>query len=157
MTISRSGTPPLRLKSRYASPIGVGKAFVQGLARILLQMRTGNPYPAGGAGDGILDAAARRNRPLVLGNLIALGQIRIEVVLAREDRDRVDLAIERVRDANRELHHAAVEDRQGTRQPEADRTDVRVRRRAEARAAAAEDLGLGKQLGVNLEPDDRLS
>ena len=56
---------------------------------------------------------------------------------------------------DRQLHGSAVQHRQRAGQAEADRADVRVRRRAERASAAAEDLGGGQQLRVDLEPDDR--
>ena len=49
-----------------------------------------------------------------------------------------------------------VEHRQRAGQPEAHRADVGVRRIAEVGGAAAEDLGLGQQLDVDFESDDRL-
>ena len=64
-------------------------------------------------------------------------------------------ALERRRGSHGVLHGAPVQDRQGAGQPEADRTDVAVRRSAERGAATAENLGRGPKLGVNLKPDDR--
>jgi hypothetical protein len=78
-----------------------------------------------------IEAAAERERTLVLRDLIALRQVRIEVVLAREDRQRLDVAAERERRLDRVIDGRAVQDGQGTWHAEADRTDVRVRRRAE--------------------------
>ena len=103
-----------------------------------------------------LDRPRARQRPLVLRDLIALGQVRIEVVLAREDRRLVDPATERERGADREVDRGAIEDRQRARETETDRTDVRVGRSAERRAAAAEDLRGGQEVRVDLQPDDRL-
>ena len=102
------------------------------------------------------DAAAGRERPLVLRNLVALRQVRIEVVLPREDRPRLHRAAERERRAHRQLDRASVEHRQRAGQAEADRAHVRVRRRAERRRTPAEDLGGGQQLRVDLEADDGL-
>ena len=68
----------------------------------------------------------------------------------------MDRAAERQRGARGELHGAAVQDRQRPGQPEADGTERGVRLGAEPRAAAAEDLGGGQQLRVDLEADDRL-
>ena len=104
----------------------------------------------------VVDPARRRERPLVLRDLVALRQVRIEVVLAREDRLDLHRAAERVRGARAELDDPPVQDRQRARQAEADRADVRVRRRAEAGAAAAEDFRLREQLRVNFQTDDRL-
>ena len=69
-------------------------------------------------------AALGRERPVVLGDLVALREVGIEVVLAREDRALVDRAPERQRGLHRQLDRAAVEDRQRAGQAEADRADV---------------------------------
>ena len=108
--------------------------------------------PVGGKGD----LAVGGERPVVLRDLVALGQVGIEVVLAREHRRRMHRAAERERGARRQFHRAPVEHRQRPRQPEADRAQRGVGLGAEARGAAAEDLGRGQQLRVDLEADDRL-
>ena len=105
---------------------------------------------------GQLDRAVGRERLLVLRDLIALGQIRIEIVLPREDRMGVNPAAEGERGPNRQLHGPAVQDRQCARQPEADGTQLRVGLGAEAGAAAAENLGGRQELRVDLQADDRL-
>src|SRR5205085_11935207 len=100
--------------------------------------------------DGDGEAAAQRQRTFVLRNLIALRQVRIEVVLAREDRKRLNVAAERERRLDRVIDRGAVEDRQRARHAEAHGAHVRVRRRTERGAAAAEDLRAGLQLRVDL-------
>jgi hypothetical protein len=59
---------------------------VDRLARVLLEMGAGQVHPVRHVADEELDAAALDDRRLVLADLVALGQVRIEVVLAREDR-----------------------------------------------------------------------
>ena len=49
-----------------------------------------------------------------------------------------------------------VEHRQGARQSQTHRADVRVGRRAKPRRAATEDFGGGEQLGVDFQPDNGL-
>ena len=100
--------------------------------------------------------AARGERPVVLGDLIALGEIRVEVVLAREDRHVVDGAAERMRRPHRELHGACVQHRKRAGHAQTHRADVGVRWRPERGAAAAENLAGGQQLTVDFEADDRL-
>ena len=58
--------------------------------------------------------------------------------------------------AHRHLDDLRVQRGQHAGQPEADRADVGVGRAAERGRAAAEDLGPGEELGVDLEPDDHL-
>ena len=101
--------------------------------------------------------AHRRERQVVLADLVALGQVRVEVVLAiparRGGRRRLD------RRAGREdvLDGSPVDRRQRAGQAQADRADVGVGRRAVVRGrTAAEHLGRGPQLAVDLDPDDRL-
>jgi hypothetical protein len=67
----------------------------------------------------------------------------------------VDRAAERQRGARREVDGAAVENRQRPGQSETNGADMRVRRSAERGAATAEDLRKSRELGVDLEPDDR--
>ncbi len=136
--------------------VGIRKAFVQGLAGILFEVRPGDPDPPRLAGHLVLDAPAGGDGPFVLRDLISLREVRIEVILAREDRHRVDLAIEGVRDPDGEFHDLSVQHRQRARQPKAHGADIGVRWRPEPGAAAAEDLRLGQQLRVNLETNHGL-
>jgi hypothetical protein len=135
--------------------IGVREA-VQRLARVLFHVHACDADRRRARAARELDMPAECERPFVLRDLIALRQVGIEVVLPREDRLRLNAAPERQRRTNRQLHGAAVEHRQRARQPETDRTDMGVRRRAERRAAPAEDLGVGQQLCVDLEANHRL-
>ena len=148
-------------------PIGIGKALVERLAGILFHVDAREADVLGGRGaaearrfgspvGANLEAAAERERLLVLGNLIALRQIGIEVVLAREHGALVHLRPERERGPHRVVDRGAIEHRQRARVPETHRADVRVRRRAEGGRTAAEDLGRRQQLRMNLETDDRL-
>ena len=67
--------------SQYEIPV------VQRLARVLFHMNARDPDGA--------DAAAGGQRLVELGDLVALGQVRIEIVLAREDRRLVHGASQR--------------------------------------------------------------
>ena len=99
---------------------------------------------------------AAAQRLVVLGDLVALGQVGIEVVLAVEDRARRELGAEREPDHQPEVHGARVGDRQAAGQPQADRAGARVGRLAEGQLAAAEHLRRGRELDVDLQADDRL-
>jgi len=132
---------------------GIGEPFVQRLAGVLFHVHA-RDADACALGTLQLDEAGRRQRLVVLRDLIALRKVRIEVVLPREDRPRVDAAAQRERGARGQIDRPPVQHRQRARQPEADGTDVRVRRRPEARGTPAEDFGLGEELRVDLEPDD---
>ena len=126
------------------------------LARILFHVHTRDADAARPAVRLELDCPGRRKRAVVLRDLVALGEVRIEVVLAREDGDVVDGAAKGVRGAYRQFDGAAVQDGQGARHAEAHRADVGVGRRSKRSAAAAEDLRRREQLAMNLKADDRL-
>src|SRR5919108_2515323 len=87
-----------------------------------------------------LQRALAAERGLVLADLVALRQVGIEVVLAREDRVVGDLAAEREPELDRELDRALVRHRQRTGMREADRARVRVLVGAVFERAAAEHL-----------------
>ena len=119
---------------------------VHELGRVLLEVDAVDAHVA--------QMPAQAERDVVLGDLVALGEVRIEVVLAVEDRARRDLA------AQREAHHdpvghgLGVGHRQRPGQAEADRAGARVRLLAEAQLAPAEHLRAGLELDVDLQPDD---
>ncbi len=91
-----------------------------------------------------------------LRNLVALGQVGIEIIFAREDGALAHRAVQRQRGQRGKLDGLGVEHRQRAGQPQAHRADVGVGRRAETVGATAEGLGRGEQLHVDFEPDDGL-
>ena len=100
--------------------------------------------------------AAGAERHVVLADLVRLGQVGIEVVLAVEDVARLHRAVERQRDARGVLDGAPVHHRQRAGVRQADRAGVEVGLVALGHGAAAEHLGLRVELDVDLEADDRL-
>ena len=137
--------------------IGVGKPFVQRLARVLFHVDARQADPRRAAAGGDLEAAAERQRPLVLRDLIALRQVRIEVVLPREDRRRLHVAAERQRRLDRVVDRLAVEHRQRARAARG--TPDRPANSAAAPNAVLQPqkiLVCVSQLRVDLEADDRL-
>src|SRR5262249_59106405 len=91
-------------------------AIVQALARILLEM-----YPFDTHGDAVATieidghCSLTDYRPLVLANLIALRQIRIEIILAVENRFTIDLCFQPEPGADRLPHALFVDYGQHTR------------------------------------------
>src|SRR6185312_17485575 len=77
-------------------------------------------------------------------------------VLARDRRLLRDPQVRGVGETQGVLDALLVEHRQRPREPEAHRADVGVGLGAELVGAAAEQLGLGRELAVDLEADDRL-
>ena len=108
------------------------------------------------AGHVDIDPAVLGQRLIVLRNLVALGQIRIEVILAGEDRAGVHRAVQRQRGLDGEFHSMAVQHRQRARQTQANRADIGIGRRSETGGAAAENLGSRGQLDVHFQADHRL-
>ena len=133
----------------------VGQAVVQALARVFFQVHARDADLLRAVRGFDLDVAVLGQRLVVLRNLIALGQVGIEVVLAREDGGFANLAVQRGRGEDGELHRALVQHRQSTRHSQAHRTDIGVGRIAEVRRAAAKDLSLRQQLDVDFQSDDR--
>jgi hypothetical protein len=91
----------------------------------------------------------------VLRNLVAFGQVGVEVVFAVEHRHRRDSAVERERGANHMLDGFFVGHGQHAGHPQADGAHIRVGQVAEARRARAEHLALRQELRVNLHADAR--
>ena len=100
--------------------------------------------------------AAAAERFVVLADLVRLGRVGIEVVLAVERRMGRDLGLQRQPDLDRPLDRLAVRDRQHARLRRADRADARVGLSARLVRAAAEHLAARRQLHVDLEADHGL-
>ena len=122
-------------------------ADVDQLGGVLLEVHAMNAH--------LGERAAAAQGLVVLGDLVALGQVGIEVVLAVEDRAGRELGAEREADHQPEVHGARVGDGKAAGESEADRAGVRVGRVAEGQLAAAEHLRGGRELHVDLEADDR--
>jgi len=76
-----------------------------------------------------------------LGDLVALGEVRVEIIFAGEARMLVDGAVQGEGGAHGHFDSALVQDGKGPGQAEADGTDVGVRWIAETRGTSAENLG----------------
>ena len=146
------------LAQRHARAVVVDQARarvgVHVLARVLLQVDAGQAHRARLAVQAELDGAALAERLVELRDLKALGQIGIEVVLAREAAALADLAADRQPEAHRRVDRGAVQHRQRAGQAQADR----IGRGCSARPPNAADehekiLDLGRELDVHLEAD----
>src|SRR5262245_16238030 len=149
------------LEERNAAAVEVDQAaaavgVVDVLPGVLLHVDAGQADASRRAVDHDLEPAGAAQWLLVHADLVALREVRVEVVLAREARVGRDLAAGGETGADGELDDAAVEHRQDAGHAEADLADVGVGWCAEGRRAAAEDLGAREQLRVHLEPDDGL-
>jgi hypothetical protein len=84
--------------------------------------------------------AALHNRRLKLRNLIALGQVGIEVVFARKNRALIDLGTHGQTKLHRPLDRTFIHHRQRARHRQINDAGLRVRRSAKRGAAARKNL-----------------
>ena len=137
----------------------VSGLVVDGLAGFFLQVDAPQSDESGAVLALDLDTAAQGDgfaRPVVLRDLVALGQVRIEVVLAREGAGLRHVAVHGQRHADGVFDGAAVQDGQDAGHAEADGTHAAVRLAAEGHGTSAEDLRIRQELGVHFQPDYRL-
>src|SRR5207237_1674075 len=127
------------------------------LARILLQMDALDADRPGRAALQIdLDFALADDRVVELADLIALRQIRVEVILPVEPRPGIDLRIQRHAGAYRLPEALLVRHGEHARKGGVDERDLRVRLRPEFGGGAGEELGVAGDLGMDLQPDHHL-
>ena len=148
------------LDQRHAGPVQIDVAHgvvlvVHQFPRVLLHMDPRNPDSLLSAVELHLDPAVFGGGLSVLGDLVAFGKVGIEVVLPGETALPVDPAVRRQGHLHHELHDLPVEHGKHPGHPEADGAGVGVGRRPEFRRAAAEDLRIREELGMDLQPDDR--
>jgi hypothetical protein len=143
------------VRPAHALGFAAGDA-VDRFAGVLLEMGARQVDAMRHFADEEIKRAALHHRRFVLADLVALGQVGIEVVLAREDRHRRDRRADGEAEANRALDGTAVGHGQGAGQRQVDGRGLRVRRRAEGGRGAAEDLRSGRQLGMRLDADHDL-
>ena len=114
---------------------------MQALARILLQMQPFNAdSPLHAFRQVEHDFALADNRQFELGNLIALRQIRIEIVLPGKDGPLVDLGVESKTRAHRLLNTILVENWQHARHGGIDKAHLRIGISAELGRRTREQL-----------------
>ncbi len=135
---------------------GVREAFVKIFRGIFFQVKTGDADALFGATDFNFQPAVGSERQFVLRDLIALGEVRVEVVFPGKTRAFLNRAIQGERGAHGHFHSALVQYGESSRQAEAHWADVGIRRVAKAGGAAAEDFRLGQELDVDFQTDDRL-
>jgi hypothetical protein len=151
------------LEQRHAGTVEVDarhavEVLVQRLARVLFEVRAGQVHRLD-VGLALLrlhdegQRAALHDRDLVLADLVALGEVRVEVVLAREDAARRDGRADREAELDRARDGAAVEHGQGARQREIDHARLRVGFGAKRRRRAREDLARRRELRMRFQPD----
>src|SRR3546814_14366379 len=91
------------------------------------------------------------DRQFVLRDLVALRQIRIEIVLARKHAALGDLGVDRQAELDRVFESGLVQHRQYARHAERDASGLSVRLRAVRSGSAGKDLGLRSERAKALE------
>ncbi len=133
---------------------GPWEFFVQALAGIFFQVRAGHANTLDGAVfQRDVQVALADDRQLHLADLVALGQVRVEVVLAREHVVLADLGVNRQAEHHRHAHRFLVQHRQYAGHAQVDQAGLGVGLCAERGGATGENLRLGGELGMNLQPD----
>ena len=92
-------------------------------------------------------------RQLVHGNLVALGQVGVEIIFAREAGALLHVAVERERGPQGEFERFLVQHRESAGQAEAHGAGVGIGSIAEVCGAGAEGLGHGLELRVDFQAD----
>ncbi len=124
------------------------------LARVLLHVDALDPDLAGDARLHVdQHLALADDRVLVLADLVALRQVRVEIVLAVEDRLEVDLRLQPQPRAHRLFDAVAVDHRQHSGHRRVDQADIGVGLCPESGRGAREQLGFARDLGVDLHAD----
>src|ERR1700727_2185321 len=93
------------------------------------------------------------DRRFVLADLVALRQVREEIVLAVEDRAPVDFTVQAKAGAHRLADAFLVDDRQHARHRRIDQRDMAVRLAAELGRGAGEQLRVRDDLGMDFQAD----
>ena len=103
--------------------------------------------------NGDIQRAAQHHRLLILADLVALGQIRVEVVLAGKDGDRCDLRADGQPETDGMLDRLPIEHRQGAGQTQVHGAGLGVGLGPESGGGPGKDLGPGQELGMDFQPD----
>jgi hypothetical protein len=128
---------------------------VQVLARVLLDVHARDPRSTRLTIEVERQLAARGERLVELTDLVALGQVGIEVLFARELASRADPTSERQSRADGQPHSALVDGRERSGPTQTHRAHIAVRGLSDGDGTTAKQLGARQKLRVNLEPNDR--
>ena len=136
-------------QERRAGPVEVNAALaliviVQTFARVFFEVRARELHRVRLTIVHEVHATTLHHGGLELADLVALGQIGVEVVFARKDRHRRDVRTERQAQTNGALDGPLVHHRQGAGQGQVHSAGLCIGRRAKGRAGATEDLAQGR-------------
>ena len=131
------------------------KILVQGFARILFEMGAGDADSFCAAVFHFnIQRAVGDDGQFVLTDLVALGQVGVEIILAGEHRARRHRGLHGQAELGRHAHRFFIQHRQHTGQPQVHRAGLGIGLGAIRRGGTGEDFALGGELRVNLQPDD---
>ena len=128
--------------------------LVQGFAGVFLQVRAHQPDRLFLFTEEEFDAAALHHRDLELADLVALGQIGVEVIFAGKDAFGCNVRAHCQTELDGALHRPSVHDGQRAGQCQVHSAGLGVGLGAERGRGAAENLGFCCQLGVGFKADD---
>ena len=124
-----------------------------GFTRIFFHVRTGNIDGFNLVAHYDFQFAMLNNRQIQLTDLIAFGQIRIEIVFTVEHVFLIDFRIQSQTEFDGFFDDFAVHYRQYARQRTLNHAGVGIRLGTECSGCAAEDFGLGVELDVDFQSD----
>ena len=130
------------------------EVLVQRFAGVFFQMRAHQAHRHLAFAHEEFHIATLHYRNLKLADLVALGKVRVEVVLARKNTFFGDVRAHGQAERNGAFHGTPVHDRQGAGQGQIDRAGLRIGLGTKGGAGARKNLGLRGQLAVRLEADD---
>ena len=156
------GACAVQVNARLAPAISDGRSqarvFVQRLARVFFEVGT---LQAHGFANGLFahfqeerHLAALHYGDLKLADLVALGQVGVEVVFARKNAALGDVRVDGQAEFDGSFYGADVHHGQRAGQGHVHRTSLRVGLGTKRYRGTAEDLALGRELGVCFEADD---
>ena len=147
------------LQQRGAGAVQVDAAhaveiFVQALAGVFFQVRAGDPDAlAGAVFQGDIQMPFADDGMVHLAGLVALGQVRVEVVLAGKHVAFGNLGVDRQAELAGHAHSFGIQHRQGAGHAQVNQAGLGVGLGAKGGGAPREDLRAGAELGVDFQPD----
>ncbi len=127
---------------------------MQRLAGILFEMGAGQMDELFLLADMNGQPAARHHGNLELADLVTLGQVGVEVILAREDRTRRNLRADGQAELDRADDCFTIQYRQHPGQGDIHGAGLAVRLRAKGHRCAGKDFRFCLQLGMGFQPDN---
>ncbi len=130
------------------------EVLVQRFAGVFFEVRAHQAHRLFLVAQEEFDRAALHHRDLELADLVALGQVGVEVVLAGKNAARRHMGTNGQAELDGAFDRALVHHRQCAGQRQVHRAGLRVRLGTEGGGGTAENLALGGELGMGFKADD---